>query len=276
MKNKPKKSLGQNFLTDSGVCRRMARAAGLDSSEAVLEVGPGRGILTRELLATGAEVIAVETDEDLLPDLAHRFGKEENFTLIHGDIRRVNIPRLLAERGISRYKVVANLPYYITSSIIRLFLESAAAPTEMVLMVQREVAERLTAEPGKMSVLSVAVSYYARAEYLFAVPATSFDPQPKVQSAVVRIVRKKEAPEGNNKENKRFFRLVRAGFCARRKMLVNNLANSLGIDKDEIVSVLRELELPPTVRAQELSVAQWQKLSEKFGDSSGQSLSMKL
>ncbi len=267
MKTKAKKSLGQNFLRDVSVCRRMVEAARVVEGDTVMEVGPGTGVLTKELLKTGARVIAVETDGDLLDTLRTQFVGQENFTLVHGDIRRVNIPKILAENKAESYKVVANLPYYITSSIIRLFLESQTPPTEMVLMVQKEVAERIVAPVGKMSVLSVAVRYYGRPEFLFGVPASSFWPQPKVQSAVIRIVRGSDTrADASSPATRNFFRVVRAGFSARRKKLLNNLANSLHIPKSEVADILAQLDISPTARAQELSVAQWEKLSRKFSE----------
>ena len=255
MTHTPKKSLGQNFLRDDAVIARIVRESGARAGDVVVEVGPGDGALTAALAQTGARVVAVEVDQDLLAPLRARFAAQPTVQIVQGDIRRINLPALLAQQGVQRYTVVANIPYYITASIVRLFLESATPPAQMVLMVQEEVARRICAQPGAMSVLSVAVRYYGVPTYLFGVPATAFVPVPQVNSAVVRIALASARP--SRAQAQAFFRVVRAGFSARRKMLVNNLANSLHMDKADAQRCVTQCDLAPTVRAQEVSVAQW-------------------
>ncbi len=262
-KHKPKKSLGQNFLRDAGVVRRIVDAAALTRESAVVEVGPGEGVLTAALAAAAGRVIAVEVDADLVARLRERFARHDNVTIVHADIRRVYLKELLAREGVAQYAVVANLPYYITSSIVRLFMENKdAPPTHLVLMVQKEVAERIMAPPGAMSILSVAVQYYGGVQPVCDVPRTAFDPVPNVDSAVIRIdhhgVRTSAA------QDKAFFRIVRAGFSARRKMLANNLANSLQLDRGAVRDALTQCALSTTTRAQELSVEEWKCLTAQF------------
>ncbi|KKP70986.1 MAG: dimethyladenosine transferase [Candidatus Moranbacteria bacterium GW2011_GWE2_35_2-] len=284
--------LGQNFLKDENVVEKIIKAADLKSDDVVLEVGPGKGVLTNELAKFSNRVIAVEKDEELVKMTAGNFqfsifppkadqpgagnfqsisndlslNFKNNVVIISGDILEINLDKLLEANNVVNYKVVANIPYYITSKIIRLFLESENPPSEMILMVQKEVAERIVANPGQMSILAVSVQYYAKAEYLFTVGRESFDPAPEVDSAVIKIsgIRNQEAGSRNNEEVKKFFRIVKAGFSAKRKTLANNLSNSLHKDKKEIESILSQLGFLSTVRAQELSVEDWKKLSNIF------------
>lgn len=257
--------LGQNFLKDESVVQKIIKASDLKKDDVVLEVGPGKGILTEELARRAGKVIAVEIDSSLLNELRNKLRNFENIKIINEDILKLNLSKLVAdyEFPVTGYKVIANIPYYITSKIIRLFLESEFAPNEMILMVQKEVAERIVAKPGKMSILAVSVQYYASAEILFEVPKEAFDPAPEVDSAIIRVesIKKKEKSE---EEIKNFFRIVKAGFSARRKTLANNLANSLHIPKKEAEEKLSRLGFLPTVRAQELSVEDWKKLSGMF------------
>ncbi len=263
MKNKPKKSLGQNFLRDDGVIAQIVDAAALDAESAVLEVGPGEGVLTAALADVAAKVIAIEVDGDLVPQLRERFARRANVHIEHADIRRVYLKELLARYGVTRYSVVANLPYYITSSIVRLFMENKdVPPTHCVFMVQREVAQRIIATPGQMSILAVAVQYYGDVAWVCDVPRTAFDPVPNVDSAVITITHR--GVRTSAQEDKAFFRVVRAGFSARRKMLVNNLASSFGIEKDVARDMLAQQNIAPQVRPQDLSIAQWQALVPLF------------
>ena len=258
MIHKNKKSLGQNFLRDLSVIENIISASNLHEKETVIEVGPGDGVLTEALLKKGVQVIAVEIDKDLIEDLNVKFSRFDKFELINEDIRRFNIPRFLEEKNIDSYKVVANLPYYITSSIIRLFLESDKKPTEMILMTQKEVAERICAKPGDMSVLSIAVQFYGKPEYVFDVSPAAFYPAPKVTSAVIKIV--DIGRENLDIDEKKFFRIVRSGFASRRKKLVNNLSSSLSISKQIIVEKLNYIGLDSNIRAQELDIDNWIKL----------------
>lgn len=257
MKIKPKKSLGQNFLIDQDVVQKIIIGADLRPNDVVLEIGPGKGVLTEALAAKCRKVIAVEIDQALIPVLKKRFEGNKKIEIIHGDALNMDISKI-----VPCYKLVANIPYYITSLIIRRFLESDVPPEEMILMVQKEVAERIVSKPGKMSILAVSVQYYATAELLFSVPKTAFDPVPEVDSAVLKIFNFQFSISNSDRNN--FFRIVRAGFCAKRKTLANNLANSLHIPRSEAENKLAQVEIASNARAQELSVEDWKKLAELF------------
>lgn len=256
------RKLGQHFLNNPEIIEKIVASSRLTSEDVVLEIGPGEGVLTDALSKKAKKVIAIEIDDGLIPSLKERFKNKENVIIIHSDILKTNLPQLLAKNRVKNYKLIANIPYYITSKIIRLFLETKNPPREIILMVQDEVAKRIVADPGKMSKLSVSVQYYGKAEYLFAVGKENFNPPPEVDSAVVKISNTKSSV--SNPKKKEFFRIVRAGFCARRKTLVNNISNSLHLDKKEVEKKLKTSNIPPTVRAQELSVEKWEELSELF------------
>jgi len=264
MKIIPKKSLGQNFLKDADIVRKIIASVNLKADETIVEIGPGEGALTEELGRNCKKVIALEIDKHLVEKLREKFQKKNNIEIIEGDVIEKKILRLIANRKFEfkSYRVIANIPYYITSPIIRLFLEAEFPPEEMILMVQKEVAERIAAKPGQMSILTVSVRYYAEPEILFTVPRAAFCPVPEVDSAVLKISNFKFRPP--DPERKKFFRLVRAGFCAKRKTLANNLSNSLHLDKKNVEEKLSSLNFRPTVRAQELSVENWQKIVELF------------
>jgi 16S rRNA (adenine1518-N6/adenine1519-N6)-dimethyltransferase len=248
-----KRSLGQNFLVNAEVVANIADAARLVSTDTVVEIGPGHGVLTTVLAQRAEKVIAIELDDRLIPVLREKFLRQDNVAIIHNDILHINMSDCAAEHGFDDYVVIGNIPYYITAPIIRFFLENPHRPREIILMVQKEVAERITAAPGNMSILSIAAQYYADVEYLFTVPRTDFEPQPKVDSAVIRFSIKKIAPGDADL----FFRVVKIGFSARRKTLCNNLANGLHSSKEDICVVLEKMGLATSVRAQELSLADW-------------------
>ncbi len=250
--------LGQNFLNSSSVVERIVKSAGLTLEDIVLEIGPGEGILTEVLAEQIKKIISIEIDENLISSLQNKFKNISNIEIIRDDILKINIPKLLKNKHIGEYKVIANIPYYITSKILRIFLESETTPDEMILMVQKEVAERITTQPGKMSKLAVSVQYYAEPKILFNVDRKNFNPVPKVDSAVIKIANiKKNTDVGIDKK---FFKIVRAGFCARRKTLVNNLSNSLHLPKNEVMEKIKTLNFSPAVRAQELSIDDWKKI----------------
>lgn len=245
--------LGQNFLIDDTVAKKIVQVATITPDEIIVEVGPGTGAITTLLATQAKEVYAIELDPLLAQKLQKKYATVDHVHIINQDILQVNFPQLLQGHP---YKVVANVPYYITSKITRLFLESQTPPEEMVIMIQKEVAQRITAQAGAMSILSASVQYYAVPSYLFTVSAESFDPVPKVQSAVIKIVIKKEDLP-NKQEQERFFRTVKAGFSAKRKTLCNNLANGFHSDKRTITMIFDTIELTHNVRAQELSLDQW-------------------
>ena len=261
---KAKKSLGQNFLKDEAVLDRIIKAANLSKEDVVVEIGPGRGSLTEKLAQVCGKVIAIEIDERLVEVLHTKFVGNENIEIIASDILKINLPELIIEHGLDKtgYKVVANLPYYITSPIVRLLLETKYPPTEMVVMVQKEVAERIVAKKGAMSILAVSVQYYAKAEFLFTVFKESFEPMPKVDSAIIRVTRNVERETFSKEETKKFFRIVKSGFSAKRKTLINNLSNGLQLEKKLVEEKLVSLGFPPNTRAQELGVEDWRKLVE--------------
>lgn len=252
-------SLGQNFLTDENIARQIVESDGLSSADNVLEIGPGKGILTKYLAEYAGKVLAVEVDRNLIKSLDSRFrgNARRKIKIIEGDILKINLPSLLEDNNFQNYKVVANLPYYITSKIIRLLLETKYPPSEMILMVQKEVGERIIALDGKESILSISVKFYAESEILFSVPRENFEPEPKVDSAVIRIKRKKNPPWADANE---FFLLVRAGFSAKRKMLANNLSNGFHISKKDTLEILKKAGLEPTARAEKLDLQEWLKL----------------
>ena len=248
-----KKSLGQNFLKNDLVIDRIVADASVSKDDVVIEVGPGQGVLTERLAQNADKVIAIELDDRLIDGLREKFSAYDNVEIVHGNILHMNISELLAQYGVTKYKVVANIPYYITAPIIRLLLENEMQPEEIVFMVQKEVAERVTADPGSMSILAISAQYYADVTYLFTVSREDFDPVPEVDSAIIKLAVKDQRLEGN----KEFFRIVKVGFSAKRKTLVNNLANGFHREKTDIEKVLEKCGLSKNVRAQELSLEQW-------------------
>ena len=258
--------LGQNFLNDPAVLEKIIEVSKPEEAGFVLEVGPGQGVLTKQLAKRARKVLAIELDDTLIPALRKKFKDAGNIEIIHADILKMNLPALVESQKskVKSYKVIANIPYYITSPIIRLFLEQEIQPQEMILMVQKEVAERIVAKAGEMSILAAAVQYYAEAETLFSVGKESFSPSPKVDSAVIRI---KPVKKFEKERDKEFFRVVRAGFSAKRKTLLNNMTNGLQLNKSLVAGKLAALGLKGNARAQELSIEDWKKLSRFLRDS---------
>lgn len=271
-----KKSLGQNFLQDEKVIEKIISAFSPCEKEIVLEIGPGEGVITEKLALSGANVIAIEIDGRCVSLLKKKFEFFENVEIIHGDILQSNIEEIIEKRceklGISlkegeiAYRVIGNLPYYITSAITRIFLELKQGPSQMFFMVQREVADRMCAKPGDMSILSVAVQYFSQPEILFIVPKEAFLPIPKVESAFICLKKIPFFQRGNftQEEEKVFFRLVKIGFSARRKTLANNLSNGLHREKKDIEEILRDMQVSLTIRPQNIEVSEWRVLMEKL------------
>lgn len=253
--------LGQHFLNNPNIVDKIIESSQIQSMDVVIEIGPGEGVLTEKICPRAKNVIAIELDSKLQDTLQNKFNNQKNLEIIFDDILKINLPQLLKDRDIKNYKIIANIPYYITSKIIRLFLETTQQPNELILMIQKEVAQRIVAPVGKMSLLSTSVQYYAQAEILFDVTKDNFNPPPKVDSSVIKISQiKKNDPA----KDKAFFRVVKAGFCARRKTLSNNLSNSFHLDKKEIEILMQKVELSSNIRAQELSIEDWQKLADLF------------
>jgi 16S rRNA (adenine1518-N6/adenine1519-N6)-dimethyltransferase len=251
----PRKYLGQNFLVDPDVLARILEVADIGPADTVVEVGPGLGVLTHELVQRAARVVAVEKDPDLVAILQRALKDAPNLELVLGDVLRFDP----AAYGVkSPYLVVANLPYYVTSPTIRRFFEEVARPTALVLMVQREVAERMVAKPGEMSLLSVSVQYYAEARLSAIVPPEAFYPIPKVESAVVRLdVLPRPVVDVDTPS---FFRMVQAGFSQPRKQLHNTLAQRLWFPTGGASQALHAAGIDPQRRAQTLSLQEWELL----------------
>lgn len=250
-----KKSLGQHWLDDIESLNAICELADVQPSQTVLEIGPGHGSLTEQLLVRGANVVAVEFDNELVPKLEAKFAGQD-LIIKNQDILTFDLTGLPAD-----YKVVANIPYYLTSNLIRVLCESANPPSQITLLVQKEVAERLCAVPGEMSVLAVAAQLYYHCEIGPIVEADKFSPPPKVDSQIVNMLSLPE-PLINREDSKAFFRLVKAGFSNRRKTLLNSLSGGLQLTKDEIQDALLQTNIDPTARAQELSLEDWLKLNK--------------
>jgi len=261
---KAKKSLGQNFLHDQDTIGSILDRASVSSGDGILEIGPGTGALTGPMLLRGAKVSAVEIDSELSAGLSKTFGGEPEFSLFEGDVLNTDLGKILRKSGFSDggYKIVANIPYYITAPIIRRLLSLPIRPERIVLMVQDEVADRLTAPAGKMSLLSLLAQYYSNVKKEFQVPKESFEPIPKVDSAVVSLRPYRMYDEAGDR---RIFRLARAGFAARRKTLANNLSSSFRLPRKDVESVLADMGLDTRIRAQELSVSDWDALADRIG-----------
>ena len=252
--HRARKSLGQHFLGDQRVLGRIVAAAELTPEDLVLEVGPGRGALTRQLVTRVAKVAAIEIDSALASVLPSRTGFPANLSVHCDDARTLDLASVVGETP--AYKVVANLPYYAANPIIRRFLECDYPPTRMIVMVQREVAESMTALPGRMSLLSVGTQFYAKARIVCQVPPSSFRPVPKVSSAVVRLdVLAKPAVDVADSEE--FFTIVRAGFSSPRKQLRNSLGHGLGVSGGLADSVLEAARIDGTRRAGTLALEEW-------------------
>lgn len=253
-----KKALGQHWLTDEPTLVAICEAANLGQGDTVLEIGPGLGGLTRQLVLRAGQVIAVELDNSLAAKLS-RTVKADNLEIIQSDILKFDLSRLPLG-----YKVVANIPYYLTSNLIRLLAESANPPLEMTLLVQQEVAERIAAGAGQMSLLAVSVQLYYRPKLGPVVAASLFKPPPKVDSQVI-ILKRRTQPLFKDLDSKLYFRIVKAGFAGKRKKLRGSLAAGLGISKDQADQLLQKAKIDGNLRAQNLSLKDWHKLYKVFG-----------
>ena len=264
-----RKGLGQHFLIDEEVLGLIISAAQLTPTDVVMEIGPGLGVLTRELAKQAGCVIAIELDNKLAAILERTLASFKNVVVINEDVLKIEPGTLLQEHlrpevsSSSNYKVVANLPYYITSPVLRHFLEASVKPQIMVVMVQKEVAEEIVAKPGRMSLLSISVQLYGEPVIIGYVPAKCFYPAPEVDSAILRInLYPQPAVEISDKDS--FFELARAGFSASRKQLVNSLAQGLGVSKTEVLSLLARAKILPQRRAETLTLEEWARLWQVF------------
>jgi 16S rRNA (adenine1518-N6/adenine1519-N6)-dimethyltransferase len=267
-----KKSLGQNFLNDRSYLSKIVEAAELRSDDLVLEIGPGTGSLTQELSAAAGGVVAVELDDRLIVPLRAQFATQfERVQIVHGDILELDPPALVeqlaahlqeygklpggVDAAAPTYKVFANLPYYITSAVLRQLLEARRPPERAVVLVQLEVAQRICALPGDMSLLAVSIQYYARPHFVERVPAGAFRPVPKVDSAILRLDVYSQPLV--NIEPAHFFHVVRAGFGQKRKQLLNSLSAGLGRSKADVGTALALAAIDPSRRAETLSLEEW-------------------
>jgi 16S rRNA (adenine1518-N6/adenine1519-N6)-dimethyltransferase len=257
---RPKKSLGQNFLVEDSALRQVVAAASIDPSACVLEIGPGLGHLTRYLASAARRVIAVELDQELIPILQEVLSPFPNVTLIQGDILKQD-PAVLVDEG--GYLVVANIPYYITSTLIRRLLEAPLKPSRLVLTVQKEVAERICADPGHLSLLALSVQVYGQPQVVIRIPAGAFYPPPEVDSAVLRVDLY-DQPRVPAAQIGAFFRLTKAGFSQKRKTLRNALSAGLAWEPARAADLLTSAGIDPQRRAETLSLEEWARLVDLF------------
>ena len=266
--HRARKQWGQHFLTSHSILQRILRAAAIGKDDDVVEVGPGKGILTRELAKAARRVLAVEVDSALVARLQNEFDAAGNVRILQGDMLHYPPERLLpcfppladAPSTPERYLVVANLPYNIAAPTLRLFLEGSPQPSRLVVMVQHEVAKNIAAAPGDMGLLSVAVQYYGKPKIIAKVPPQSFSPAPKVTSAVI-CIDVYDRPQVDTPGRDAFFRTVRAGFAAPRKQLRNAFAQGLGVSPDAAANVLGKADIDPQRRAQTLTLEEWGRLA---------------
>ncbi len=251
---RPRRSLSQNFLTDVAALDQIVDAAELQAGDRVVEIGPGLGVLTRRLLAAGASVLAVELDARLASWLRRELGGVPGFDLIEADALTIHPRDCFPDQP---FKLVANIPYHITSPLLHAFLGGERPPELTVLLVQAEVAERVAAPPGQMSYLSVFVQNVARAEVVARVPAAAFEPAPKVDSAILRLRRRPDPPVPAGPRRDPFYRIVQAGFRQRRKQLHNGLGRELPVPGDRLAAAFAACAIDPERRPQTLSVDEW-------------------
>jgi len=262
---KPNKFMGQNFLIDKNILNKIIKTADIKSNDVILEIGPGPGMLTIELAKKAKKIVTIEKDKKMCVILQKILDVKniKNVEIINTDILKIFNSQfsIFNKFSITNYKIVANIPYYLTSPLIRKFLETDNPPSEIILMIQKEVAERICAKPPKMSLLSVAVQFYAKPEIIALVSKNCFYPAPKIDSAIIKII-----PQANTNYDKsdrkidteKFFRLVKTGFSAKRKMLFNNLKSEF--QSSNVKSILKNIGLNPNCRAENLSIDVWIKL----------------
>ncbi|MFA5188470.1 MAG: 16S rRNA (adenine(1518)-N(6)/adenine(1519)-N(6))-dimethyltransferase RsmA [Patescibacteria group bacterium] len=272
---RPSKSKGQNFLINKEILKKIVAAADLKNDDNVLEIGPGLGILTEDLIKNSKKVLSVELDKRLIFFLKQKFAHQKNLEIFEGDILRIKNSQIanLLDCQKAGYKVVANLPYNITKPVLRKFLTYEPRPKLMVVLVQKEVAQKITAKPGEMSLLSLSVQLYGQPEIIGYVGKENFYPQPKVDSAILKIVfwPQNLAPEISQILDKnmqfaanKFWQMVKFGFSSPRKQLQNNLSAGFKIPKDEVILRLKTAKLSAKIRAQDLALSDWLNLYQKF------------
>jgi len=257
------KSLGQNFLIDGNILKNISKAGGITKEDFILEVGPGIGTLTEELALNAKKVVAIELDENLLPILDETLNAYDNVEIVHGDVLKIDLKKLIEDKleG-GPIKVVANLPYYITTPIIGKLLEENLNIDSIIVMVQKEVADRIVASPNnkEYGALSLFINFYSHPEIILKAPKTVFMPQPKIDSSVVKLTIKEELPDVNRDV---FFKVVRSAFNKRRKTLLNSLSSGeLGLEKKVIKDTLEKANIPANIRAENLNIEDFIKISK--------------
>jgi len=257
----PNKTYGQNFLMDETILEDMIDIALVGPEDIILEVGPGIGNLTERMLPKAKQVIAIEKDPQFLPVLKKLAKDNNNFSYHLTDVLTLNLGELMSE--FNNYKVVANIPYYITGKIVQLFIRAKHRPKSLTLLMQKEVAQNITAKPGSLNLLAISAQLYAEITLLAVVPAYKFYPAPKVDSAVVHF-KLHAKPKYKIDDEKKLFRVLKACFSGKRKQLHNTLSNNLQIDKAKIEQLLAGLNIAPSIRPQQLTIEQWIALSEKL------------
>lgn len=257
------KSLGQNFLIDGNIVRKIVSESNITKDDYVLEIGPGMGTLTEELGLRAKKVVAIELDDSLLPILDETLRHYDNIEIVHGDILKIDLPKLIEEKlNGGPVKVVANLPYYVTTPIIAKLIEEGLNLESITVMVQKEVADRMASKPGSKvyGSLSVFVNFYSDPKVIVKVPKTVFMPQPKIDSSVIKLTLKKELPDI---DREKFFKVVKAAFSKRRKTIINCLSSyGFDIDKETIRQALESLNINPEERAENLSVEEFMNISK--------------
>ncbi|RNB82744.1 16S rRNA (adenine(1518)-N(6)/adenine(1519)-N(6))-dimethyltransferase RsmA [Brevibacillus fluminis] len=263
-----KKSLGQNFLIDTNILHNIVESADLDADKAVMEIGPGIGALTEQLCRAAGRVTAVEIDQRLLPILSDTLSPYSNVSVVHGDVLELDLHKVVREQfaGYDKFSVVANLPYYVTTPILMKLLEERLPIENIVVMIQKEVAERIAAKPGTKDYgsLSVAAQFYAEASVEMIVPASVFVPKPNVDSAVIKLAIRQK-PAVDVLDEAMFFRVVKASFAQRRKTLLNNLQHNLfrKDQKEAVIQLLESIGIDPTRRGETLSLDEYAKLANE-------------
>ncbi|HXY73760.1 MAG TPA: 16S rRNA (adenine(1518)-N(6)/adenine(1519)-N(6))-dimethyltransferase RsmA [Dehalococcoidales bacterium] len=261
-----RKGLGQHFLVDDGVLKQILDTAELSQDDVVMEVGSGLGVLTEELVKRAGRVIAIELDLNLARLLKQNLCEYKTLFVVNEDVLETEPAVLLTFVGGQHYKVVANLPYYITSAVMRHFLEATVKPVSMVVMVQEEVARQITAQPGEMSLLAVSVQLYGEPRIVAKVPASAFYPAPNVGSAILKVDVFPEMPLPAS-DIEGFFKIVKAGFSANRKQLLNSFSHGLGIEKQAALVLLDKSGIDPKRRAETLTIEEWKRLYGCFKES---------
>lgn len=263
---KPEKHLGQHFILSKKALDSMIAAAEIKQNDTIVEIGPGLGTLTQELAATGAKITAIEKDLLMVNILKETLNGYKNIRVTQADALHLSILRIDkiidSKNRYKRYKIVANLPYNAATFLIRQWLGSKTPPELMVLMIQKEVAQRIIANPPHSNLLAVSVQFYANTEIIDYVKKESFWPQPKVDAAIIKIIPKKVTFPRRSLEERHFFEIVKAGFSSPRKQLAGNLSKKLDVSKENIISIFKDLKISTTARAENLSLNQWQKLSK--------------